>query len=164
MIVDNPHLGQMNLIVGKDEDGRNKVLEEIYHVTPKKVPCIWSECAEYTPAELVDGCLSHELASVKGGVLLIEDIETELHYSMMEPMWETVFNMAQKYEVMVFATTHSIDCVKSFAIIANKMPDVRGMLHRVGRNVRTSNEGARIVTTFNASELSAALLIGLEVR
>ena len=58
----------------------------------------------------------------------------------------------------------SIDCVKSFSIIANKMPAVHGVLHRVGRSVRASNIGDRIVTTFNPNELCAAMQMGLEVR
>ncbi len=60
------------------------------------------------------------LVSVKGGFLFIDDIDTGLHYSTMEKMWELVWETAKKLDVQVFATTHSDDCWRSLATIAER--------------------------------------------
>ena len=50
----------------------------------------------------------------KGGFLLIDEFENGLHYSVQERLWALVFEMAQRLDIQVFATTHSWDCIESF--------------------------------------------------
>jgi len=52
-----------------------------------------------------------------GGVLLVDEIDTGLHYSVMADLWRLIFNVAKDLGVQVFATTHSYDCVYSLAQI-----------------------------------------------
>jgi hypothetical protein len=51
------------------------------------------------------------LTQCKGGVLLVDEIDTGLHYTVMSQMWGLIFNAAKELDVQVFATTHSYDCV-----------------------------------------------------
>lgn len=53
------------------------------------------------------------------GVLLIDEIDTGLHYTVMSDMWKLIFNAAKEFNLQVFATTHSYDCVHSLATICN---------------------------------------------
>lgn len=61
--------------------------------------------------------LAVALSQARGGVLLIDEIDTGLHYTVMKDMWKLVANTAKDLNVQVFATSHSYDCVKSLAAI-----------------------------------------------
>ena len=50
-----------------------------------------------------------------GGALAVDEIDNGLHYSVQEQLWKMVFSLANELDVQVFATTHSMDCLKSFA-------------------------------------------------
>jgi len=58
------------------------------------------------------------LVSARGGILLVDEIDTGLHYSVMADMWRMVRDTAERLDVQVFATTHSRDCVESLAAIS----------------------------------------------
>ncbi len=51
------------------------------------------------------------------GILLVDEIDTGLHHTVMKEMWKFLYNTAEKYEVQVFATTHSRDCYQSLAAV-----------------------------------------------
>ena len=48
--------------------------------------------------------LALALANAKGGVLLVDEIDTGLHYSIMGDMWRMVGKLAATLDVQVFAT------------------------------------------------------------
>lgn len=48
------------------------------------------------------------------GILLIDEFENGLHYSVQEGLWSLIYRLSQKLNIQVFATTHSEDCIKSF--------------------------------------------------
>lgn len=51
------------------------------------------------------------LVSARGGFLLIDEIESGLHYLVQVDMWRIILREAQRLNVQVFATTHSWDCI-----------------------------------------------------
>jgi len=55
------------------------------------------------------------IAHCKDGVLLVDEIDTGLHYTVMTNMWRLIFGAAKELNVQVFATTHSSDCIRSLA-------------------------------------------------
>lgn len=57
--------------------------------------------------------------SLRNGVLLIDEFENGLHWSVMEKVWRMVFLLADELNLQVFATTHSLDCVRMFEKVAN---------------------------------------------
>lgn len=59
--------------------------------------------------------LAISLAEAAGGVLLVDEIDTGLHYTVMSGMWKIIFEAAKTLDIQVFATTHSYDCVQSLA-------------------------------------------------
>lgn len=59
------------------------------------------------------------IARSKDGVLLIDEIDTGLHYTVMTEMWELLYNASKALNVQIFATTHSSDCINSLAKICN---------------------------------------------
>ena len=76
--------------------------------------------------------LALALANAKGGVLLVDEIDTGLHYSVMADMWRMVSERAAALEVQVFATTHSRDCYESLAAVAEPgLPSPKITIQRI---------------------------------
>jgi hypothetical protein len=71
------------------------------------------------------------LVQAKGGVLLIDEIENGLHYTVQEEVWRAILTLAHELGVQVFATTHSWDGIQAFAAASNESAAVEGMLHRL---------------------------------
>lgn len=99
------------------------------------------------------------LANAKDGVLLVDEIDTGFHYSIMEDMWRMVSERAAALSVQVFATTHSHDCYQSLTAIAKPklMPSGEVTIQRIDP---TRGEAVR----FGNDEIMAAAERGLEVR
>ena len=96
------------------------------------------------------------LAEARGGVLLVDEIDAGLHYSVLVDMWRLVFETARSLDVQVFATTHSRDCYEALAAIAEPG---RGeiLLQRIER-------GKVDAVAFSEVEIRQAAERGLEVR
>jgi len=69
--------------------------------------------------------LSLSLIQAEGGILLVDEIDTGLHYSIMGDMWRLVVEGAKQANVQVFATTHSLDCVRGLAWLCENYPSLR---------------------------------------
>lgn len=97
----------------------------------------------------------------KNGVLFIDEIENGLHYSSLEILWKAIFESAKKFNVQIFATTHSLECVRAFSSVysesGNKNDDIR--LYRIEKK---GNEHKTIA--FNNDELESAIESGWEIR
>lgn len=102
--------------------------------------------------------ISLTLANCRNGILLVDEIEAGLHYSILPDVWKVIFHTAKELNVQVFATTHSKDCVEAFASAAVDSPE-DGMLIRLERH------GAKIVAkTIEEERLADALDYEVEVR
>lgn len=55
--------------------------------------------------------LSSVIVDAKGGVLLIDEIETALHYSALGEVFKWMIEAANAYKVQIFATTHSLEAL-----------------------------------------------------
>jgi hypothetical protein len=97
------------------------------------------------------------LVQARGGVLLVDDIDTGLHYSVMADMWRLVQRTAERLDVQVFATTHSRDCYESLATIAR--PDVS-----TGSEVSIQRIERERAVAFTEQEIVIAARRGIEVR
>ena len=69
--------------------------------------------------------LAVSLAETAGGYLLIDEIDTGLHWTVMDSMWKLVIEAAVASSVQVFATTHSFDCVRGLAGQLRAHPQLR---------------------------------------
>lgn len=54
------------------------------------------------------------LVNAKNSVLIIDEFENGLHWSVQEAVWNLVFRLSQRLNVQVFASTHSRDCIEGF--------------------------------------------------
>jgi len=108
--------------------------------------------------------LALKLVSAKGGFLLIDEFENGLHYSTQEKIWALLFEMAEKLDIQVFATTHSWDCIVSFTKVALANEKTEGVLFRMGKSARTSNRGQIIATVFDKDDLHSMTQAAVELR
>ena len=108
--------------------------------------------------------LSLKLFSAKSGFLLIDEFENGLHYSIQEKVWALLFEMAKRLDIQIFATTHSWDCIESFAKVANDNNETESVLFRMGKSVREKNRGQIIATVFDKTELYNITQADVEVR
>ena len=70
------------------------------------------------------------LANCRGGILLMDEVENGIHYSVQSDLWRMVFRAAESANVQVIAATHSWDCVVGFAKAAEESP-ADGWLYRL---------------------------------
>lgn len=69
------------------------------------------------------------------GVLLIDEIDAGLHWTVMEDVWQFVVEVASRLNVQVFATTHSFDCIRGLGSLLRNRPELEEQvcLQRVTR-------------------------------
>jgi hypothetical protein len=99
------------------------------------------------------------LVNAKDKILLIDEIENGLHYSVQYNVWHLVFEVARRLNVQVFAATHSWDCITSFQEAAREREQDDGVL------IRLTEKGDGIVADlFNEDDLDVVTREGIEVR
>ncbi|WP_028316745.1 AAA family ATPase [Desulfatibacillum aliphaticivorans] len=98
------------------------------------------------------------LVNARGGMLLIDEFENGMHYSVQEDVWRAIFKLSTQLDVQVIATSHSWDAIKAFQKVANEDPE-EGVL------IKLSRKGDEIIPTiFNENELLIATQNQIEVR
>jgi predicted ATPase len=96
----------------------------------------------------------------ENGVLLVDEIDTGLYFKAQTQMWSLLFEMARRFKIQVFCTTHSWDCVRAFddASRLAKNP-------AIGTLFRLSRRGEKIeAVAYTANELAIAMRQDIEVR
>jgi AAA15 family ATPase/GTPase len=99
------------------------------------------------------------LNTSENGVLLIDEIENGLHHSVMQKVWAAIGHAARQYNVQVFATTHSWECITAAHAAFSQTPSYDFRLHRLDRV-----DGDIEAVTLDQEMLDAAIQVGLEVR
>jgi hypothetical protein len=98
------------------------------------------------------------LVNAKDGLLLIDEFENGMHYTVQADTWRAIFKLASRLDVQVVATSHSWDAVEAFQKAASEDPE-EGVL------IRLSRKGDDIVPTlFREDELAIATRDRIEVR
>ncbi len=99
------------------------------------------------------------LVNAKDGMLLIDEVDTGLHYSVLPDLWKLIFEVAHRLNVQVFATSHSKDCVEAFQQAADNNKDEEGILVRL-----EVQDGEVVPVTFDERMLNIATREHIEVR
>lgn len=95
----------------------------------------------------------------KDGIVLIDEIENGLHHSVMPKIWQAIGELAHEFNVQIFATTHSWECIDAAhqAFAARDTYDF--LFHRLDRHEDTIE-----AVTYEQDTLDAALEMGWEIR
>lgn len=100
------------------------------------------------------------MGNLRSGVMLIDEVENGLHYSVMRDVWKGIAEAANVFNVQVFATTHSLDCIRAAheAFAQSEPYDFR--YHRLDR---TKSGDIRVVS-YDQDVMEAAIEADSEVR
>lgn len=103
--------------------------------------------------------LSLSLMRAAKGFLLIDEIDTGLHWSVMEEMWKLVVETAIRSSIQVFATTHSLDCILGLAELLRTREDLGDsvVIQKIERGINRS-------VSFDAEAIVTATDLGVELR
>lgn len=100
------------------------------------------------------------IVSNKNGILVIDEIENGIHYSMLPKVWEMISEVANKYDCQIFATTHSYECLIS---AVNGIKENQRNEFKYYR-VENTKENNQVSKSFTYDSLEVALSNGWEVR
>ncbi len=70
-------------------------------------------------------------AYAKNGVLLIDEFETAIHKSLLVDFSKFIQELAEKFNVQVFLTSHSKECIDSFILNDYKTKDITAYVMKV---------------------------------
>jgi len=75
-----------------------------------------------------------------GGILLIDEIENGIHYSSQSELWRMLFRLAKRFDVQIFATTHSLEMLQAFAEVGTESEEFKqmGAHFEMARNPRSN--------------------------
>ncbi len=102
------------------------------------------------------------LVNAQNGMLLIDEVESGLHYSAQPDLWRLVFEAARRLNVQVFATTHSWDCIAAFQEAA--LQDNRGEGLLISLREKKGEKGRVVAVVFDENELAIVTREQIEVR
>ena len=128
------------------------------------VPMIWVDIGlrELVPLSVLGAGVTHltrivlAAAAAPGGVVLVDEIENGLHHSVLPDVWRVVREAAEQFNVQVFATTHSFECVEA----AHEELGADGFrLHRL-----EVVDGAVRCVTLSPTAISGAIRHNMEIR
>jgi hypothetical protein len=103
--------------------------------------------------------LAAALATTRGGYLFIDEVDTGLHYSVMAKMWELIITTAAAYDIQVFASTHSYDCIYGLAKLFRTQPDLKQVF-----SVQRVEAERHDSVAFEPEEILAAIREDIEIR
>lgn len=103
------------------------------------------------------------LIRAEDGILLIDEIENGLHYSVQPDLWQMIFETAKELDVQVFATTHSFDCIRAFQQAAEES-GAEGRLISLRRSKREDEDGKIVAVPYDEDTLKSVARSNIEVR
>ncbi len=134
-------------------EGNNMVFADI-ETMPKLIPILL--LGEGT-VRLLEIALV--VTGLQGHILLIDEIENGFHHSIMSRVWEVIAQLARKYDVQVFATTHSWESIQAAHKVFFKKEPNDFLFHRLEKV-----DDAIQVVTLDQDALQTTLEEGWEIR
>ncbi len=104
-----------------------------------------------------------EILMAKGKRLMIDEIETGIHFSRLKDFWKTVITLCKKYDVQLFATTHSLECQKYFVFALEELEEEDRKNARNITMIETPKGEIKAMTS-DYEQFEFALSIGANTR
>ncbi len=97
----------------------------------------------------------------RNGMILIDELENGLHHSVLKGVWQNIDYLSQKFNVQVFATTHSRECLVAArdAFATDEIARDAALYHRLERQ-----DDRIIATTYPFDDFDFTLDYGAEIR
>ncbi len=91
-------------------------------------------------------------------ILLIDEIENGIHYTVLSDFWKSVFKLSKELNVQVFATTHSLEMITAFNEVAKE--ECEGAYFEMMRNEQNNIK----ILKHNSSALEEEIEVGSNFR
>ena len=110
--------------------------------------------------------------TAKNGLVLVDEVESSLHHKQMEALWRILCDRASRDHVQIFATSHSLECMRAavaaHAAMLTGRPGIRQkpiLVHRIDNitHSRAPKRG-RVCTTYHPDLLDHGLKFWSEWR
>jgi predicted ATPase len=130
------------------------------------VPILHLDIGKLIPAPFLGSGASRLLSIALGitnssdDVVLIDEIDAGLHHSVLVDVWRVLGEIAEAFNVQIFATTHSRECIQAAMSAFSDKPDED---FRVLRLDKRENGDIR-VASYDIEALEGAFELELEVR
>ena len=105
-----------------------------------------------------------EIVLNKGHRLMIDEIDTGIHFSHFKEFWKVILQTAKDNDVQLFMTTHNEECIKYFKeVLDEDLPDLQNDVRNI---TLVENTKTKIVTahTYNFEQFEHAINVGNEIR
>ena len=99
------------------------------------------------------------LANNHDSCVLVDEVDTGLHWTVMAGMWRLVVEVARKSHLQLFATTHSHDCVFGLASMIRSYPDLASEI-----SVQKIDTSLPRAVSVQGADIPAALESGVDFR
>ncbi len=149
-----PRIEQIGLI----QDFQDRFVQSNFYVRLKDIPL------RVPIGTMGDGLnqlflIALHMFNSKNGCVFFDEIDTGLHYSVMVNMWKAIVEASKRFNIQVFATTHSSDCIEALARLFREDQEIRDIvsLHRIDKDQKTS-------TRYSAEEIDVAARHGMDLR
>lgn len=98
------------------------------------------------------------ISFVKGGIVCVDEIENGIYYTRHRGMWNCTKAFARDFSSQVFASTHSIECLRAAAEAFNDSPDDLALIQVF------QEEGKSKALTVTGKDAIAAIENEIELR
>ncbi len=96
----------------------------------------------------------------KNNVIYLDEIENGIHYTNLDKLWEIILTISKQQNVQVFATTHSKECIESYARVAKRLKDEEIAFLDMGRK----KDGSVTMITMDSKQFQDEIEMTNEVR
>lgn len=107
----------------KEFDNTIEAFKVIGDLPQCKVNDKWMEITELGDGVRHIISIVTSLFQSENGYLFIDEIENGIHFTHLDRVWEVILKISKEQNVQVFATTHSKECIESYARVAKKLKD-----------------------------------------
>ena len=132
------------------EDELNNILKELFDI--EKVDVIRDEVMfkkreHYVSLNQFGDGIKHFLSIVltlylnKNNIVYLDELENGIHYTNLDKLWEIILTISKQQNVQVFATTHSKECIESYARVAEELEDKEITFFKLGKNRKGEIKG-----------------------
>lgn len=103
------------------------------------------------------------LYNARNGILLIDEIDNGFHYSVLPYVWKVILTTAKEFNVQVFATTHSYECIMAYydSFKKQQLEETFINYYRLSKN---EDNDLIEYTQLTPDELEASFRMNLEIR
>ena len=99
------------------------------------------------------------LANNADGFVLVDEVDTGLHWTVMAGMWRLVVEVARKSRLQLFATTHSHDCILGLASMIKSYPNLADEV-----SIQKIDTSLPRAVGVQGADIPAALKSGIDFR